>query len=161
MQLQFFFTVSSFYKQLMRQSMYGAIELSRSEVEFETPRGGSPQRIFLLPARHQRNNALLASGTETDAARADKRLTPLIYAPVPLDSLSEAEARQLKSNEAWVSRHPGVGSNNRQAHPIASYARSNRHGYLQPSLYRQTGLPVLTEEGALPPYTDDDDDVKA
>jgi len=159
--LQFFFTVSSFYKQLMRQSMYGAIELNGADPDFDTS-SGLPQRVFLLPARHPRN-ALLASGMEAEAAKASKRTTttPLIYAPVPLESLSEAEAQQLKANEAWVSRtaaaaHQTAGNHFYRSPYHSSHLRSHRqqHGYLQP------GLPALTEESPLPPYTDSDD-VKA
>ncbi|KAI5119600.1 hypothetical protein M0805_005770 [Coniferiporia weirii] len=151
--LQFIFTVSSFYKQLLRQGMYGSIELNESDVALGTVDNddGKPRRIYLLPARAA-HDAFVESGPGLSLTRSGSNNgAMLVYAPVSYDSLSEAEARELGSSEAWVSRGPTTGRSHSHRH---SHSRSHRHGYTRSSAYGRIGLPVLAEEGLLPSYSD-------
>ncbi|THH11916.1 hypothetical protein EW145_g340 [Phellinidium pouzarii] len=157
--LQFLFTVSSFYKQLIRQHIYGSIELSESDVDDD----GSPQRIFLLPARTKQD---MSSGSRMglDYARDCSDVNAvLVYAPVSLNSLSESEARELGSSEAWVSHAPEhtQARHHRHSHSHShSYShspRSHRHSHNQTSSHGRIGLSILAEEGLLPSYSESAD----
>ncbi|KAL5530085.1 hypothetical protein ACEPAF_6342 [Sanghuangporus sanghuang] len=162
--LQFIFTVSQYYKLLLRQRTYGFVDVEDSDVPLgsvETSDGGKPQRVYLLPARPAQEVYMGSASLPV----ADGSM--LVYAPVPIESLSETEARELASNEAWVSRTPVYSHSRRhlhghghsQSHSLSrSHSRSHRLGYGQASSsYRRCDLPSLSEEVLLPTYTDEPD----
>lgn len=173
--------MSNYYVQLLRQRMYDSIELCGSGAD------GGHQRIFLLPARSLSSGTtskstldgsfstshVSAATTEHVAAAAKgSKGTVLVYAPVSLDSLSEEEARELASAEAWVTT-PRSLSGATQGH---SHSRTRRHSYSQSQIHGRrsssdsrrhgTGhghghshshgrisLPIHPDEGLLPSYS--------
>ena len=151
----------------MRQRTYGFVDTEDSDVPLgsvETSDGAKPQRVFLLPARPSQDMYMGSSSLPV----ADGSM--LVYAPVPIESLSEAEARELASNEAWVSRAPGYSHTRKHSHGHGhgyghsnshshsrSHSRSHRFGYGHASSYRRGDLPALSEEVLLPSYTDEPD----
>ena len=184
-QLQFILTVSNYYKQLLRERLYDSIELCGSDVALDVDvEDGTPRRIFLLPARSSGKGKATADGpTASTSTARDPTVagSVLVYAPVPLDSLTDEEARDLATNEAWVarptahaqthSRRHSHSHNHAHAHGT-SHGRSHRHGHararshsLSQSLSYGTGrisLPIHPDEGLLPSYTElGGDDPKA
>ena len=105
--------MTNYYKQLVRQRLYGTLDddaHTRSDVALSTVERAHShhlserqQRIFLLPSH--RSTSGMGSGSGSDEEGKPKML---VYAPVALESLSEAEARSLAANEAWVSRRPSL-----------------------------------------------------
>ncbi|KAH8118666.1 hypothetical protein DFH11DRAFT_1540794 [Phellopilus nigrolimitatus] len=171
--LQFIITVSNFYKQLLRQRLYGSIELNESDVTLspmESNDGsGTPRRVFLLPARTVQGlqaglDASVSAISGSNVLRDGGNGGMLVYAPVPISSLSEAEARELASNEAWVSRAPsGHGRKHSHGHGHShshSYSRGHRHGQghahplAQSYVHGRIELPVRSDEGLLPTYSE-------
>ena len=154
--------------------MYDQIELSDTDSE---------QRIFLLPARTvspgtaskqsqgappDTNNSITATST---VSATGAKGTILVYAPVSIDSLSEAEARELAATEAWVTRSRSLSGTTMQG---LSHSRTRRHSYSQmhgrrsSSNSRRHGLghshslshghgrislPIHPDEGLLPSYS--------
>lgn len=169
LQLQFVIFVSQFYKQLLRQQMFGSYDLNDSDVALDSvDHEGSPRRVFLLPARDNVDS----SGVAGVFGKKDHKASQmLIYAPVSLNSLSEAEARELSSREAWVSR-PRSHSLGRKHSLSLSRSRSSAHSHSRshplshvrgqqsyggsPLSRGYIGLPVLSEENLLPSYSDTD-----
>lgn len=141
-QLQFTLTISSYHTQLLRSTLNGVrLEIVRPAHGLSpssSPRvdGGSessPHRIYLLPNRSDHTSSLQAGPARpTDV---------LVYAPVPLNSLSVEDARDLDATEAWVS--PSTVRPHRHHHRSSS--RSSGSGRIS--------LPVLPDEPLLPPYT--------
>ncbi|OCB85371.1 hypothetical protein A7U60_g7680 [Sanghuangporus baumii] len=91
--------VVRYYKLLLRQRTYGFVDVEDSDVPLgsvETSDGGKPQRVYLLPARPAQEVYMGSASLPV----ADGSM--LVYAPVPIESLSETEARELASNEARI-----------------------------------------------------------
>lgn len=81
----------------------------------------------------------------------------LVYAPVSLESLSEAETRSLAANEAWVSRRPSGEHPHHQRKGSYGRIHAHAHGHgRRNSRGMRTELPVLEEsEEVLPMYSDE------
>jgi len=174
--LQFILTVSNYYKQLMRERLYDSIELCGSEAALDgvISEDGTPRRIFLLPVHSNgKGKATVNSPTASSSAARDPAVAGamLVYAPVPLDSLTEEEARDLATGEAWVAcpnaRVPSHSRRHSHSHNHAhttSHGRLHRHAHarsrshsLSQSLQYGTGrisLPIHPGEGLLPSYTE-------
>ena len=98
-----------YYRQILRQRMYTSIELNGDAHLGDD----TPHRIFLLPA-HPLSHAATASSGSAPASHTRAQIGGkdakggasgvIVYAPVPFESLSEAQARELEATEAWVSQ---------------------------------------------------------
>ncbi|TDL29639.1 hypothetical protein BD410DRAFT_798178 [Rickenella mellea] len=151
--LQFILVVSNYYKHLVRHQNYNSMELCESPVDDD-----APQRIYLLPSRSSMSMSTpnsSASHHRTTAnshsrSRSSSLSNVFIYAPVPLNSLSEEEARDLKATEAWVSRKEHK-SHSRSLSYSSSHSSSNvQYG----ALHRHSGqctdgvlLSLYSDEG--------------
>lgn len=173
-QLQFILTVSNYYKQLMREHLYDSIELCGSDVALDgvISEDGTPRRIFLLPVRaNGKAKATVNSPTASSSTARDPAVAGavLVYAPVPLDSLTEEEARDLATSEAWVAQpNARVPSHSRRHSHSHNHAHTTSHGRLHrharsrshslaQGLQYGTGrisLPIHPGEGLLPSYTE-------
>lgn len=94
----------------------------------------SPHRIYLLPNRSDHLSPLQAGSPRANDV--------VVYAPVPLNSLSVEDARELDATEAWVS---------------PSHTRHHRHRRSMSrgsSAVGRISLPVRPDEPLLPPYSD-------
>ncbi len=120
-QLQFILSITNFHKQIPRQRMYG--QDLNSDLALNVP--GSvpysdvipiddvaPRRIYLLATR-TRTDSISSNASPSNAGtiagdKNKERLIQtglgdaLVYAPVPIESLSADEARELASSGAWV-----------------------------------------------------------
>jgi len=119
--LQFILSITNFHKQIHRQRMYG--QDLNSDLSLNVP--GSvpysdvipiddvaPRRIYLLATR-TRTDSISSNASPSNAGtiagdKNKERLIQtglgdaLVYAPVPIESLSADEARELASSGAWV-----------------------------------------------------------
>ena len=103
------------------------------------------QRIYLLPSRPQSSSGTASSSRShakqhissegsTHGHSADWKRNVLVYAPVPLASLTEEEARELHATEAWVTIKPSSHSrrgHGRSASLSFSSSRSHSHQHSQ------------------------------
>jgi hypothetical protein len=135
LQLHFLLAVSNYYRHLIRHNRCGLPTHAASHSHTRA-RSSSLQRIYLLP----RN---LAATPTSPSSPEDV----LVYAPVPLSTLSPQAARDIRSSatEAWISR------------PIETEPHKHRHRH-QTSISSSTSpigrirLPVSPDEGLLPGY---------
>jgi len=111
----------------------------------------SHQHIYLLP----RPATFHAAATPKTGDDNDI----LVYAPVPLSSMSPQEAQSLRTNatEAWISRT--APSNNTSSSSSLQTGRSHRHGHRRHGSSSsgspgRISLPVTPDEGLLPAYED-------
>ncbi|KAN0132646.1 hypothetical protein V8E53_009662 [Lactarius tabidus] len=91
------------------------------------PKDGVLQRIYLLPN--------LASSTPRTDSRVES--TALVYAPVPLGSLSEREVQGLNAREAWIHTN--------SSHPTRQHRHSRGHRHSNGRIM----LPTQPDEGLL------------
>ncbi|KLO19924.1 hypothetical protein SCHPADRAFT_935038 [Schizopora paradoxa] len=119
--LQFILSITNFHKQVLRERMYGH-DLT-SDLSLNIPGTApytdvipidnvAPRRIYLLGSRTKTDPASLnASSSRAGNAlgNAHKQSVmqnglgdALVYAPVPIESLSAEEAEELASSGAWV-----------------------------------------------------------
>jgi len=119
--LQCILSITNFRKQILRQRFYG--QHFDSDLSLNVTNGSpytdvipvddvAPRRIYLLPAR-SKTDADAPDASPSNAGRTPEignkqRLIQsglgdaLVYAPVPIESLSADEARELASSGAWV-----------------------------------------------------------
>lgn len=137
-QLQFTLTISNYYTQLLRSTVNGVrLEIVRpahcrstsSSPGVDVGSEPSPHRIYLLPNRSDYLSSVQAGPMHANDV--------LVYAPVPFNSLSAEDARELDATEAWVS---------------SSHSRPHRHRRSSGS--GRISLPVRPDEPLLPPYSD-------
>ncbi|KZS97835.1 hypothetical protein SISNIDRAFT_546881 [Sistotremastrum niveocremeum HHB9708] len=131
--LQFTLAVSSLHSQLVRSQNRRSLE------DCESDSDAAPQRIYLLPARRQ------TPPTDSDV---------LVYAPVPLSSLSVEETRDLDATEAWVTPPPRHHHHHRRS-SSASRSPSRHHHQHRRSASGRIRLPATPDEPLLPRYTED------
>jgi len=132
--LQFTLAVSNFYGKLNRNKGYRQLEDG-----FESDEAASPRRIYLLPNRSQ---------TQPPAGTEDV----LVYAPVPLSSLSPQETHDLDATEAWVSRS-GYHKRQRSFTQGSSTSRSPTRHHRHRSSTARIRLPTSPGEPLLPEYS--------
>jgi len=103
------------------------------------------QHIYLLPRPATFHDATTPKTGDDDDV--------LVYAPVPLSSMSPQQAQKLRmsATEAWISRSQPSSSS-------SPSLRSHRHGHRHHSSSSRSGgrisLPVSPGEGLLPLYDD-------
>jgi len=138
--LQFALAVSNYYTQMKHHRMrYHSIEDAVSDEE------ATPQRIFLLPTR---------AGSRPTADSSDV----LIYAPVPLSTLSPQETHDLDAAEAWLTRsehrgHSGAHSRRSSDSKSPSPPRRHHHSRRHSSNTAHIRLPISPDEPLLPEYS--------
>ncbi|EPQ58943.1 hypothetical protein GLOTRDRAFT_113798 [Gloeophyllum trabeum ATCC 11539] len=140
--LHFLVAVLTYYCSLSRHQQALPIYTSMRPIS-HTP---SAQRVYLLPSPTEETFPV-SHHTTSDAMRENNDTEYLVYAPVPLSILSEAQARDLNATEAWLSRAPeatGTASKSRHSH---SHSRSHRH-----KSSGRISLAVIPDEGLLPSY---------
>jgi hypothetical protein len=124
------------------------------------------QPIYLLPRNPVSPFATSTSPTSTPTPPSKSTDDILIYAPVPLSSMTPQQARDLRASatEAWVSRVGPCSSSSSLSSSLSSSCqsvRSHRHGHRHHHHHRSasgvgsevTGrisLPVKSDEGLLP-----------
>lgn len=107
------------------------------------------QHIYLLP----RPSSFHAASTPKTADDNDI----LVYAPVPLSSMSPQQAQNLRTSatEAWISRTEPSSAATSSAQSIRSHRHGHRrHGSSSSGSTGRISLPVRPEEGLLPAYED-------
>ncbi|KAF8530903.1 hypothetical protein JB92DRAFT_3081075 [Gautieria morchelliformis] len=128
--LQFTLTIANYHTQLLRSTLHTVrlqiVRPSRGP-EHAPADPASPHRIYLLPSRP---HPAAPPGPANDV---------LVYAPVPLNSISPEDARELDATEAWLS----------QSQPPPRPHRSRRHSPSSGPI----SLPIHRGEPLLPPYT--------
>lgn len=140
--LHFLIALSNYYSYLSRNQNTGLPMhmLWRSQSMDE-----SHQHIYLLP----RPSTFHAAATPKTGDDNDI----LVYAPVPLSSMSPQQAQKLRmsATEAWISRSQPSSSS-------SPSLRSHRHGHRHHGSSSRSGgrisLPVSPGEGLLPLYDD-------
>ncbi|KAF8592762.1 hypothetical protein K439DRAFT_1626101 [Ramaria rubella] len=140
--LQFTLTISNYHTQLLRSTVNGLrLEIVRPSSSLPSLPGcgaePSPHRIYLLPNRSDHK-----SSVQTPAAQPTE---VVVYAPVPLNSLSIEDARELDATEAWVS-------------PTHRHHRPHRRSGSKGSGH--ISLPISPDEGLLPSYNESRDEPK-
>lgn len=147
--------MSTYYKHLQREYLYSPLELTESPVslQIDIPSESSDsesskhqrQRIYLLPSRpvsssgpasSSRSHGMQhSSGDGSNHSHSnDRKRNILVYAPVPLASLTEEEARELHATEAWVTIKPLSHSrrgHGRSASLSISSSRGHSHQHSQ------------------------------
>jgi len=131
--LHLLIAVSNYYRQITHLGL-----------PLHTPNNtDSVQRIFLLPRR---------SASSPSPQQHPRQDDVLVYAPVPLSSLSPQVAHDLRSTatEAWISR---------DSHTAPSHLRSNSHSHSHRHRHHgssgRISLPIRPDEGLLPPYDEE------
>jgi len=109
---------------VLNNVLRGFVHSTKGYRSIEDGTGASSRRIFLLPRREDPSNA-------NDI---------LVYAPVPLSSLSSDETRDLQATEAWFSREEY--HNHRKAHRRSTTAS---RPLPQTSHRRRPSLPTQLE----------------
>jgi len=137
--LQFALAVSNYYTQMKHHRVrYHSMDDSASDDEI------TPRRIFLLPTR-------AGSRTTTDSPDV------LVYAPVPLSTLSSQETHDLDAAEAWLTRPEHrrfSGAHSRRSSESKSPSpRRHHHSRRHSSNATHIRLPVSPDEPLLPEYS--------
>lgn len=125
LQVHFVISISNYYSQLSRSR---SSSTSTTYTALRPMGNESLHRIYLLP-------------TPTSSApsrSADGKPEVYVYSPVPLSSLSEEQAREMKAAEAWISHTEPSRSSHRSSH------RHHHSGRIS--------LPIRPDEGLPPKY---------
>jgi hypothetical protein len=145
-QLHFLIALSNYYSYLSRNQNTG---LPMHMLWCSQSMDDSHQHIYLLP----RSSTFHAAATPKTGDDNDI----LVYAPVPLSSMSPQQAQNLRTTatEAWISRtEPSSASSSSSLQTSRSHRYGHRrHGSSGGSSGR-ISLPVRPDEGLLPAYED-------
>lgn len=147
-QLHFLIALANYYCHLSRHQ--GASLPMHIRLRSQSPDDSSSpqhQHIYLLP----RPSTFHAAATPKTADDNDI----LVYAPVPLSSMSPQQAQNLRTSatEAWISRTEPNSASTYSAQSGRSYRHGHRrHGSSCGSSTGRISLPVRADEGLLPAY---------
>jgi len=141
--LHFLIAVSNYYKYLIRHHRVGLPSHTSSHSH---TRSNSLQRIYLLP--RDTNTCPTSSSPPTPPEDL------LVYAPVPLSTLSPKAARDIRSSatEAWVTRTRSNEPDSHNKHRHRHQASSSSSGSPAGAGSGRIRLPVNPDEGLLPEY---------
>lgn len=156
--LHFLIALSGYYRQMVRGCSAGALPMhmlwrsSSSSAASCGSASGSSAASVCAPLPHQRQQHIYLLPRQSPQPGDDD---VLVYAPVPLSTLSPQQAHDLRASatQAWISRTAPLSSDHSNSTGSGRRHGHRRHGSKDGgSVTGRICLPVSPQEGLLPMY---------